>query len=72
MTNGIGFSKLSRQNMLMKNIHLLIAFVFSVLYTNAQNADFIIRNGKLIDGTGNQWQYKDCLLYTSDAADDHH
>jgi len=56
MTNGIGFSKLSRQNMLMKNIHLLIAIVFSVLQTNAQNADFIIRNGKLIDGTGNQWQ----------------
>ena len=62
MTNGVRFSKLSRQNSFMKNILLVIAFVFTLLQANAQTADFIIRNGKLIDGTGNQWQYKDVAI----------
>ena len=46
----------------MKNILLVIAFVLTLLQANAQTADFIIRNGKLIDGTGNQWQYKDVAI----------
>ncbi len=62
MTNGVRFSKLSRQNSFMKNILLFIAFVLTLLQANAQTADFIIRNGKLIDGTGNQWQYKDVAI----------
>lgn len=28
----------------------------------AQNADYIIRNGKVIDGTGNNWQLKDIAI----------
>ena len=62
MTNGFGFSKLSRQNSFMKNSLLLLAFIFTMLQTKAQTADYIIRNGKLIDGTGNQWQYKDVAI----------
>jgi len=46
----------------MKNILLVIAFVFTLLQAKAQTADCIIRNGKLIDGTGNQWQYKDVAI----------
>lgn len=36
-----------------------------LLYSNinyAQEADLIIRNGKLIDGSGNNWQYKDVAI----------
>jgi N-acyl-D-amino-acid deacylase len=36
-----------------------------LLYTTinyAQEADLIIRNGKLIDGSGNNWQYKDIAI----------
>jgi N-acyl-D-amino-acid deacylase len=46
----------------MKNSLLLLAFFFALLQTKAQTADCIIRNGKLIDGTGNQWQYKDVAI----------
>lgn len=62
MTNGIGFSKLSRQNMLMKKLLFFLILASTQQFAKAQTADFIIRNGKLIDGTGNQWQYKDVAI----------
>ena len=37
----------------------------SIFYSTinfAQEADYIIRNGKLIDGSGNNWQYKDVAI----------
>ena len=45
----------------MKKI-TLIFFCFYFINTQAQNADYIIRHGKVIDGTGNQWQYKDIAI----------
>jgi len=30
--------------------------------TMAQEADLLIKNGKIMDGTGNQWQYKDIAI----------
>ncbi len=62
MTNGAGFCKLSRQNKYMKKLLLFLTLAGGLQFANAQNADFIIRNGKLIDGTGNQWQYKDVAI----------
>jgi N-acyl-D-amino-acid deacylase len=62
MTNGIVFSKLSRQNKLMKKLLLFLTLAITMHFAKAQTADFIIRNGKLIDGTGNQWQYKDVAI----------
>lgn len=62
MTNGAGFCKLSRQNKYMKKLLLFLTLAGGFQFANAQTADFIIRNGKLIDGTGNQWQYKDVAI----------
>ena len=62
MTNGTRFSKLSRQCNPMKKLFLLLSICFTVQFAKAQTADFIIRHGKLIDGTGNQWQYKDVAI----------
>lgn len=62
MTNGTGFCKLSRQNKYMKKLLLFLTLAGGLQFANAQTADFIIRNGKLIDGTGNQWQYKDVAI----------
>lgn len=45
----------------MKNSLLFIGLVFCQ-FLFAQEADYIIRNGKLIDGTGNQWQIKDVAI----------
>ena len=47
----------------MKRIVLLVCTLIKMsIHTNAQEADIIIRNGKLIDGTGNQWQWKDVAI----------
>jgi len=62
MTNGAGFCNLSRQNKYMKKLLLFLTLGTGLQIANAQTADFIIRNGKLIDGTGNQWQYKDVAI----------
>lgn len=62
MTNGAGFCKLSRQSSIMKKLLLFFILFLTIQFLNAQTADFIIRNGKLIDGTGNQWQYKDVAI----------
>lgn len=62
MTNGLGCSKLSQQNKHMKKLLLFLTLTASLKTANAQTADCIIRNGKLIDGTGNQWQYKDVAI----------
>lgn len=62
MINGAGFCKLSRQNKHMKKLLLFLTLAGGLQFANAQTADYIIRNGKLIDGTGNQWQYKDVAI----------
>ena len=46
----------------MKKILLSAAVLLSITAIHAQEADLIIQNGKLIDGTGNQWQYKDIAI----------
>ena len=45
----------------MKNYLLLICLIVSQIIC-AQNADYILRNGKIIDGTGNNWQIKDIAI----------
>lgn len=62
MTNGAGFCKLNRQIKHMKKILLFITLAIGLQFANAQTADYIIRNGKLIDGTGNHWQYRDLAI----------
>ncbi|MEY4049753.1 MAG: hypothetical protein RL262_587, partial [Bacteroidota bacterium] len=46
----------------MKKIILLSVCLVSLSMLKAQQADYIIRNGKLIDGSGNNWQYKDVAI----------
>jgi len=46
----------------MKKTILLTVFIASFMNLAAQQADYIIRNGKLIDGSGNNWQYKDVAI----------
>jgi len=46
----------------MKKIILLSVCLASLMTLKAQMADYIIRNGKLIDGSGNNWQYKDVAI----------
>ena len=46
----------------MKKILLSVAVLLSYTAIHAQEADLIIQNGKLIDGTGNQWQFKDIAI----------
>lgn len=46
----------------MNKITLIIFSCFYFINTQAQNADYIIRHGKLIDGSGNHWQYKDIAI----------
>jgi len=45
----------------MKYTILLLSFLMSQ-YVFAQNADYIIRNGKIMDGTGNNWQFKNIAI----------
>jgi N-acyl-D-amino-acid deacylase len=46
----------------MKKTILLSVIIASFMNLAAQQADYIIRNGKLIDGSGNNWQYKDVAI----------
>ena len=46
----------------MKKITLIALTFLYALNSYGQTADYIIRNGKLIDGMGNQWQYKDVAI----------
>ncbi|HEY1023625.1 MAG TPA: D-aminoacylase [Sphingobacteriaceae bacterium] len=47
----------------MKHFILFAAFVFSSVGLFAQsNADVLIKNGKVIDGTGNSWYYGDVAV----------
>ena len=46
----------------MKKTILLSVIITSFMNLAAQQADYIIRNGKLIDGSGNNWQYKDVAI----------
>lgn len=40
----------------------LILWMFLPMLVNAQDADLLIRNGKIIDGTGNSWYYGDLAI----------
>jgi N-acyl-D-amino-acid deacylase len=51
----------------MKYRLLFLAILVSP-FLFAQEADYIIRNGKLIDGTGNQWQIKDVAIINNKIA----
>lgn len=51
----------------MKYRLLFLAILISP-FLFAQEADYIIRNGKLIDGTGNQWQIKDVAIVNNKIA----
>jgi N-acyl-D-amino-acid deacylase len=51
----------------MKYRLLFLAILVSP-FLFAQEADYIIRNGKLIDGTGNQWQIKDVAIVNNKIA----
>ena len=46
----------------MKKIQLSIVLLLMSIANFAQQADILIKNGKLIDGTGNNWQYKDIAI----------
>lgn len=41
---------------------LLLLICFHLNNTNAQQADILIKNGKIIDGTGNSWVYGDIAI----------
>lgn len=42
--------------------HLLLIFIFLFYKANTQQADILIINGKIIDGTGNNWYYGDIAV----------
>ncbi len=44
----------------MRKLFYLLLFVPCLL--NAQQADLLIRNGKILDGTGNSWFYGDIAV----------
>ncbi|MEY2638691.1 MAG: hypothetical protein RIR90_173, partial [Bacteroidota bacterium] len=46
----------------MKPFLGLMALCLGSLALNAQQADVLIRNGKILDGTGNSWYYGDIAV----------
>ena len=46
----------------MKQIFFFLLFFFPVISFSQTNYDIIIRNGKVIDGTGNSWFYSDVAV----------
>ena len=46
----------------MKKIILSFILLLNLLLASAQEADVVIKNGKIMDGTGNGWQYKDLAI----------
>ena len=47
----------------MKRLAVLLFLLSLALFTTAQNtADLLIRNGKILDGTGNSWWYGDLAI----------
>jgi N-acyl-D-amino-acid deacylase len=51
----------------MKYTLVLLAIITSHI-AFGQNADYIIRNGKIMDGTGNNWQLKDVAIVNNKIA----
>src|SRR5215475_5105660 len=43
----------------MKNFFLLTCFFSISFFLSAQNFDVLVKNGKIIDGSGNPWYYGD-------------
>ena len=46
----------------MRKIYLLLNGLFILFFANAQQADVSIKNGKVLDGTGNSWIYADIAV----------
>lgn len=46
----------------MQKITLCFLSVLSFMIGHSQSADYIIRHGRLMDGLGNGWQYKDVAI----------
>ena len=46
----------------MRKIYVLLNSLFILFFANAQQADVIIKNGKVLDGTGNSWVYADIAI----------
>ncbi len=46
----------------MKSGGLLFLLVTALMFAHAQRADILIRNGKILDGTGNSWYYGDVAI----------
>ncbi|MEI2710515.1 MAG: hypothetical protein V9E96_16105 [Chitinophagaceae bacterium] len=42
--------------------YLSLVFLLCSFFAKAQQADILIKNGKLIDGTGNSWYYADVAI----------
>lgn len=47
---------------MMKPLLGLMALCFNALVLQAQEADILIKNGKILDGTGNSWYYGDIAV----------
>ncbi|MGZ8545542.1 MAG: hypothetical protein ACXWV0_09610, partial [Flavisolibacter sp.] len=45
----------------MKPLFIILCFFYN-LTAFAQQADVLIRNGKILDGTGNSWYYADIAV----------
>ena len=43
----------------MKKVFIFLLFPFTLA---AQQADILIKNGKILDGTGNSWYYGDIAI----------
>lgn len=48
--------------MLLKRIHQAFIIVLIPFSLHAQQADIIIKNGRILDGTGNSWHYGDIAV----------
>lgn len=46
----------------MKNIFLLLSFLFLFSFNSNAQYDFLIKNGRILDGTGNPWYKADIAL----------
>lgn len=46
----------------MKRCLFLLSLLILFFYAKAQTADILIRNGKILDGTGNSWYYGDVAI----------
>src|ERR1700733_10510769 len=46
----------------MRKIFLLLLFTPMLSFAQVNSCDILIKNGKIIDGTGNNWHYGDIAI----------